>query len=102
MRKRGVKKTLGPSLILKWGSLAACAFALFAVFGNQGLLKLHNMQKTESRLEEMLQDLQRNNAELTHEIEKLQDKEYLESIVRQEMGFLRSDEVIYFVGKKER
>lgn len=87
------------ALILRWGGLAAIGFALFAVFGDQGLLKLHQMSKNEQHLEQMMAEVEAENDSLAREIEQLKDPEYLEKVVRNELGYLRPNEVVYFVTK---
>ena len=97
MRKRMTKKASG---ILKWGSVAAFALVLFAVFGDQGFLKLNQMTQTEQRLVQMRDEIGSENSRLTQEIEQLKEPQYLEKVAREELGLLRPDEVVYYVGER--
>ena len=97
MLKRRSKSSLP---LLKWGGLVACAFALFAFFGEQGLFKLHQMNHNEARLEEMIVEIRDENDNLARELEWLKTPKYLEKVVRAELGFLRPDEVVYYVKRR--
>ena len=99
-RKRGVKSS-STTLILKWGLVAAGTFAIFAVFGDQGLLKLHQMRQTEAQLGERLNEIRTENDRLAQAIAQLKDDAALEKVVREELGYLRPDEVIYYVGQQQ-
>jgi len=82
--------------LLTWGSLAAIGLACFAIVGDQGLLKLHSMKQMERRLEAQLTELGLENDRLAHEIEGLNEKTRLEQVIRQELGFLQPDELIFY------
>ncbi len=99
-RKRGVKNS-STTLILKWGLVAAATFAIFAVSGDQGLLKLHKMRQTEAQLGERLNDIRAENIRLAQAIAQLKDNTGLEKVVREELGYLRPDEVVYYVGPRQ-
>lgn len=94
MLKKSRKKS---SPLLKWGAVTCVSFALFAILGEQGLLKLHQLHQTEERLEEMITDINAENDALATEIALLKDPRYLEKVIRDELGYLRPDEVIYYV-----
>lgn len=94
MRKHYAKKS---SPIFKWGGLVAFAFTLFAIFGNQGLLKLHQMRQTEKRLEQMIANIHTENNKLAREVENLHDTKYLEKVIREELGLLTPNEIVYYI-----
>ena len=85
------------SPVLTWGLVAAVALAGFAVFGDKGLLKLRTMHAMEDRLEGQISSLAQENGRLAHEIDALEDPKHLEHIVREELGYLRPDEVIFYI-----
>jgi cell division protein FtsB len=95
--KRNRKKA---SPILTWGTVAAVALALFAVFGDQGLLRLRHMNRIELRLEEQIVGLRGENEHLSHSIASLDDPSSLEKVVREELGYLGDNEVIFYIGEK--
>ncbi len=97
MQKRGVKKAQGPSNVLKWGCFAAAIFALFAVLGDQGLLRLRQVRDTEKRLDQMIEHIQSENDKLSTEAQLMRDDKYLEKVIREELGYLRPDEVVYYL-----
>lgn len=98
MLNRNRKKT---SPIITWGTVAAIALALFAVFGDQGLLKLRHMHQIESRLGEQISGLQSENERLSVSIASLDDPATLEKVVREELGYLSDNEVVFYVGEKQ-
>lgn len=85
------------SPLLRWGTLMSVVFAVVAIFGDQGLLKLRLMNQHEAYLTGQINWIEGENERLTHEIELLEDRRYLEKIVREELGYLRPDEVVYYI-----
>lgn len=90
------------SPILRWGGIVLFSLTFFAVFGDQGLRKLHQTRSLEDRLEKQMLVLGHENERLVQELKRLGDLAYLEKIVRDEMGYLRSDEVVYYLEKRNQ
>ncbi|HEB49380.1 MAG TPA: septum formation initiator family protein [Desulfobulbus sp.] len=62
----------------------------------RGLLRYRNLQQRVRTLAEENQDLERRNAELQQEIERLRsDDAYLEELARKKYGLLRENESVY-------
>lgn len=81
-------------------SFAALILLLFITawlgFGDRGFIHLHRMEKERNKYEEKIRQLEKENAQLLEEIDRLHnDKEYIESIARKELGLVREDEIIY-------
>jgi len=77
---------------------AGCiAFILFfTVFGDKGLLRIHELMQDKEKVEAHLSDIRSDNEKLKREILALKtDRRYLESIARKDFGLVRSNEVIY-------
>jgi len=77
---------------------AGCiAFILFfTVFGDKGLLRIHELRQDKERIESHLGETHTENDKLKREIMALKsDRRYLESIARKDFGLVRSNEVIY-------
>ena len=77
---------------------AGCiAFILFfTVFGDKGLLRIHELRQDKSKIAAKLTDTKAENDKLKLEIIALKsDRRYLESIARKDFGLVRSNEVIY-------
>jgi cell division protein FtsB len=76
--------------------IAMFNFMLVVLFGDNGLVELNRLRRTH-------QNLLNDNARLTQEnlymyrsIDRLQnDPSYVENIARQELGMIRSDELIF-------
>ena len=80
--------------------LMFCCLAVFLfvwlAFGPHGLIDLYGMRKEKEKSLTQIQELREKNKELTAEIRRLKgDPEYLESIVRKELGMVRENEIIY-------
>jgi cell division protein FtsB len=77
---------------------AGClAFILFfTVFGDKGLLRIHELKHDQTKIETRLNSSREANEKLKREIVALKtDRRYLESIARKDFGLVRSNEVIY-------
>lgn len=68
----------------------------FTVFGERGLLRIHQLQQEKQEVQQRAELLRGENEKLKREIEALQnDRRYLESIARRDFGFVRANEIIY-------
>lgn len=68
----------------------------FTVFGDKGLLRIHELKKDKERIEANLSETRNDNEKLKREIMALKtDRRYLESIARKDFGLVRSNEIIY-------
>ncbi len=64
-------------------------------FGNEGWVRLYKLRQFKNTLEEKNRTIAQNNDGLRAEIRKLNDPKYLEHYIRQQIGFIREDELIY-------
>jgi cell division protein FtsB len=68
----------------------------FTVFGDKGLLRIHELIQDKEKIEARLSETRNDNDKLKREIMALKtDRRYLESIARKDFGLVRSNEVIY-------
>jgi len=68
----------------------------FTVFGDKGLLRIHELKQDKNKTEARLSAARSDNENLKREIVALKtDRRYLESIARKDFGLVRSNEVIY-------
>jgi cell division protein FtsB len=95
MRLPGVN--MGKALKISLLSFTAlCLLALWLVFGNGGLVYLHNKDKEKQAYVEKIRKLDEENQRLMEEIDRLKnDKEYIEETARKELGMVRDGEVFY-------
>ncbi|NVM25024.1 MAG: septum formation initiator family protein [Desulfobacterales bacterium] len=64
--------------------------------GRHGLIDLYKMQKEKEEYLAIIRDLKEKNRLLAAEIRRLrEDKEYLESVARKELGLIKDNEIIY-------
>lgn len=85
-----------PSLIL---SLAAAALVVNGVAAPRGLRDLLILRQDRSQLEASRDRLQHANDALKAQIQRLRsDDKYLQGLIRQELGFVRPDELVYKFG----
>lgn len=65
-------------------------------FGDRGFIHLYRMDKEREFYQEKIQKLEEANLKLLDEINRLrEDKEYIESVARKELGLIKEDELIY-------
>jgi len=77
-------------------SFVALLLAVWLIFGRQGLLDLYKMQKENERSLAVIKELKEKNKLLAAEIRRLgEDRRYLESVVRKELGLIKDNEIIY-------
>lgn len=77
---------------------AGCiAFILFfTVFGDKGLLRIHELKQDKARIDGRLLEVKGENEKLKHEIMTLKtDPRSMESIARKDFGLVRGDEIVY-------
>jgi len=77
-------------------SSVALLLAVCLIFGRQGLLDLYKMQKENERSLAVIKELKEKNKLLAAEIRRLrEDRRYLESVARKELGLIKDNEIIY-------
>lgn len=67
----------------------------FTVFGNQGMIKLGEINRTNQQMKTEVASLKDQIKERERQILLIDDPVYLESIVRQELGYVKPMEVIF-------
>ncbi|MBI2092866.1 MAG: septum formation initiator family protein [Deltaproteobacteria bacterium] len=75
--------------------LAVVFFLWFAIFGDHGLYHLHKSVKMRNKLKEEIVQLQNRIQTLKKNKELLNNPSHLEIIIRQELGYVKKDEVIF-------
>ncbi len=77
-------------------SFVALLLAVWLIVGRHGLLDLYKMQKENERSLAVIKELEEKNKLLTAEIRRLrEDRQYLESVARKELGLVKDNEIIY-------
>lgn len=73
-----------------------------ALFGSDGVVRHERLSEELNHVKELNADLERDNAQLKREVEALRhDPEHLELVIRDELGWVRSDEVIFIFPDKK-
>jgi len=76
--------------------IAMFNFLLVVLFGDNGLLELHRLDQTHQHLLDSNARLTQENLQMYRGVDRLQnDPSYVENIARQELGMIRSDELIF-------
>ena len=71
-------------------------------FGERGFIHLYRMEKERQAYLEKIRELEKANQELLEQIERLRDdKDYIESEARKELGLVRENELIYRFSSEE-
>lgn len=74
--------------------LAFCLGA-YLIFGSNGLLHVHFLKQQKADLDDKVHALRQENARLTEQLRRLQtDQEYLEQVIRDKLGLVKSDEAL--------
>jgi len=73
-------------------------------FGERGFIHLYRMEKERLEYLARINRLEQENEKLLEEIGRLrgQDSDYIESLVRKELGLIREDETLYRFRREER
>ncbi|MCD6525826.1 MAG: septum formation initiator family protein [Desulfuromonas sp.] len=68
----------------------------FALFGEKGALRLHQVHQHQIELTQQFQQLQHENSRLRNEIDSLSyDDRYIEQVARSTFNLVRDGEVVY-------
>lgn len=85
---------------IQWVMMAAfLLFCWFVIFGNQGLYTYYSLTSTKNALIAESQELKLRADQLRREEKLLHDPRYLETIIRQEMGYIRPGEIVFQMEK---
>ncbi|HUV50484.1 MAG TPA: septum formation initiator family protein [Anaerolineae bacterium] len=79
-------------------------FSLFLliIFGDDGVVDFVSIKGEKDRLVEKNEKLNQENLNMYREIDRLKnDPKFVENVVRQELGVIGKDEVIFKTGKKQ-
>lgn len=91
--------TIGPPAVRGFavlGGVLVVAFVGAAVFGSEGVTRHEKLREDLRQVQALNDQLRRENAHLQKEAEALRsDPEYLEAAVRDELGWVRSDELVF-------
>jgi len=69
---------------------------VWLAFGEHGFIHLYRMEKERQTYLEKIRKLEKVNQELLEQINMLRnDKEYIESVVKRELGLIKENEIIY-------
>ena len=68
---------------------------ILATFGNEGWVKFYHLKKFEHHLMEKNERVAQNNLSLRQEIEDLKNRGHVESYIRNTLGFVGHDEIVY-------
>lgn len=84
-----------------YGSLLL-AIIIFTVFGDAGLYRLHSLYNTKKQLARQIRETETRIAQADKEKLLLINPEYLESVLRKELGYIKAGEVVYQVTPEDR
>ena len=71
-------------------------------FGERGFIHLYRMEKERQAYLARIRHLEKQNQQLLKQIDQLRtDKDYLESMARRELGFVKDNEIIYKIGEEQ-
>lgn len=87
--------------LLLFSALAFVALLVSALFGDKGLLRLAEQRERTRALEQQVEGLRAENAELAHAITALKsDPRAIERLAREELGLLRPGETVFVLADR--
>jgi cell division protein FtsB len=90
-------------IVLAFAILALVNLLLVMVFGDDGLVDVHLLDKRKIGLEQKNEALNQENLSLYREIERLKhDPEYIENVARKELGVIGPDEIILKMSPRKK
>lgn len=91
--------TIGPPAVRGFavlGGVLVVAFVGAAVFGGDGVTRHEKLREDLRQVQALNEQLRQENAHLQKEAAALKsDPDYLEAAVRDELGWVRSDELVF-------
>jgi cell division protein FtsB len=89
--------------LLRAGWLAALLLSAWALFSPWGAIRYHQLSNDLKQLEAANLKLRENSGQLREEIDRLtKDPAYIENIVREQHGLLKTNEFVYVFPHKKR
>jgi cell division protein FtsB len=77
-------------------------FAWFAIFGDMGLYQLHQSIKLKSDVKNQIEAMQKKIEALKENKILLENPKHLELVIRQELGYVKPDEVVFQKMKEKK
>ena len=72
-------------------------------FGERGFIHLYRMEKERQNYLEKISKLEQTNKELMNEIRRLrEDRDYIETVARRELGLVKENELIIKFNSEEK
>lgn len=94
--------TTKQNIILSLIILILFSLLLLIIFGDNGLVDFVLIKGESDRLVEKNEKLNQENLNMYREIDRLKnDPKFVENVVRQELGVIGKDEVIFKTGKNQ-
>lgn len=88
--------TLRQKIVLSIAGGAMLLLLLLVVFSDNGLVELNRQRSRHAELIRINERLAHENSQMHRAIERLQnDPVYIENVARQELGMIRSDEIVF-------
>ena len=74
-----------------------------ALLGDDGIVRHERLSEELRRIRSINKDFTKTNARLRNEVQALRtDNAYVESVIRDELGWVRSDEIVVIVPMQEQ
>lgn len=97
LRKQVIAEVRKKRLIfLTFISLSFLYLSLSLVFGDMGLVRYHELNRTKANIEKQISEIQRQNEQLRQQLKLLQDDPFArEKLAREEYGLSKPNEYIF-------
>lgn len=84
------------------GIFIVAFFSSITIFGDEGLLKLRSLYALKDEVQKETNDLYRANQKLAREVNHLKDPINSERLVREKLGYIKSNEYILILESENR
>jgi len=82
------------------GIIIIVFFASITIFGDEGLLKLRKLYTFKDQVQKENQELYLANQKLAREVNQLKESSNTERLIREKLGYIKSNEYILILGNK--
>lgn len=76
------------------GMIFLILFGWFWLFGNKGFYELENLKQQREKLSAAAKEIEKENALLAAELEKLKVSRYQRHLIHRDLGYVGNDEVL--------
>ncbi|MFH2130949.1 MAG: septum formation initiator family protein [bacterium] len=88
---------LSDKKIIQWLIIfSSLTVITFSLIGDKGVVQLISLKQQQAELKQEIEELKQERKEWIHKIQSIKEnRSYIETIAREQLGMIRDDEVVY-------